>query len=58
MQRLTPAYGPTRRAETLPPIATTAEAKLNSTPLAESEPVLLGRHEAPCRRFLDTELEP
>jgi hypothetical protein len=39
----------TRRAKALPPIAATAEAKLNWAPLAEGEPVLLGRHEAPCR---------
>jgi hypothetical protein len=57
-QRLVPAYWPTGRAETLAPIAAAADAKLNATPLAEGEPVLLGRHEAPCRRFLDTEPEP
>ena len=45
-------------AQTLPPIATTADSKLDSTPLAEREPVLLRPQDTPCRRFLDMELEP
>ena len=47
-----------RLAEALTPVTTGAESKLDPTPLAESEPVLLWRHETPCRRFLDMELEP
>ena len=53
----TPGW-PALAAKTLPPIATTAETKLLSTPLAAREPVLGGRQCTPRRRFLDMEREP
>ncbi len=56
--RLTPPRRPALIAQALPPIATTADTKLNSTPLAAREPVLGRRQQAPCRRFLDMEREP
>ena len=56
--RLTSPRGAALVAQTLPPIATTADSKLDSTPLATCEPVLGRRQETPCRRFLDMELEP
>lgn len=56
--RLTPPRRTTPVAQALPAIATTADAKLNSTPLADGEPVLGRRQRAPCRRFLDMEPEP
>lgn len=55
-QSLTPLKETTIRAEALTAIAADAEPKLNSTPLADREPVRLRRHETPCRRFLDMEL--
>ena len=56
--RLAPSRRAALSAEPLPPIATTAETKLNLTPLAEREPVLGRGQSAPCRRFLDMEREP
>src|SRR6187549_2311081 len=53
--RLTSARRSASVAQTLPPIATTANPKLDSTPLADREPVFLRSHDTPCRRFLDTE---
>jgi hypothetical protein len=55
-QRLATPDWATARTEALTTIATTAETKLNPTPLALGEAVLLNRHEAPVRRFLDMEL--
>jgi hypothetical protein len=47
--------GPADGAEPLAPVAPAAEAKLDPTARAEREAVGRGRHEAPCRRFLDME---
>jgi hypothetical protein len=54
-ERLAPPEGPAVGAEPLAAIALAAEAKLDPTALAEREAVGRGRHEAPCRRFLDVE---
>lgn len=56
--RLTTPRWPACVAQALAPIAMTAEAKLDSTPLAAREPVLGGGQRTPCRRFLDMEREP
>lgn len=55
-QRLATPNRATARTQALAAIATTAETKLDPTPLALREPVLLNRQEAPVRRFLDMEL--
>jgi hypothetical protein len=57
-ERLTSPHRPARVAQTLATIATTAETKLISALLAARETVLGRRQRAPCRRFLDMELEP
>jgi hypothetical protein len=54
--RLAPLLRPASATQALAAIATTAETKLNSTPLAAREPVFRRRQETPCRRFLDMEL--
>ena len=52
---LAASEGPARGAQSLATVAPATEAKLDPTTRAEREAVRRGRHEAPCRRFLDME---
>jgi hypothetical protein len=55
-ERIAPLLRPAVGTEALAPIASAAETKLDPTPPAEREAILLRRQETPCRRFLDMEL--
>ena len=57
-ERLTSLHRSTPGTQSLPTIATTTQANLDPAPLAAREPVLGRYQDAPCRRFLDMELEP
>jgi len=56
-QRLASLLRTAFTTQPLAPVTRVAETQLDSTTVAEGEPVLAGQ-EAPCRRFLDMELEP
>jgi hypothetical protein len=54
-KRVAPLLGSAPIAKPLTAITAIAETKLNATPLAQREPVLL-HEQTPLRRFLDMEL--